>query len=97
MGKQASTIKEAKTISMTVEDMKELIKDLPDDMQVYVELNDALLPVCLIQSEVVNMMATDKEIEMGLPEIMLLLAPCTCDGEDILPEDVANSYPINGN
>ena len=69
---------------MTVGELKELIEDLPEDMDVFMPLGeDALVTVCYSNSDIHSLDAP------GEPQRdILLLLPCTCAHDDDLPIDL---------
>lgn len=73
-------------IQMDIQTLREIIKDLPDDMPVIVEIDNGFISACSAESDVVK-----------LPngEEAFYLAPCFCqfktDQIDLLPGD----FPTN--
>lgn len=64
---------------MTVEDMLELLKDLPPDMNIAIEIEkDRYMPCCITNSGIIDMI----DLEDGEKESVLLLAPCSCTQTD---------------
>ena len=73
---------------MTVKDLKKLLKDLPNDMNVVMIMDDdSLITVCKEKSIPITVMNMDK----GEEETILLLLPCGCDNE--IPLGESNSQP----
>jgi dethiobiotin synthetase len=71
---------------MKVKDLKELIKDLPDDMEVIVEGGGGFISACNEDSQVV------KDDESAEAISMLLISPCLCN-EDITLDLSAEDFP----
>jgi len=68
---------------MTVGELKELINDLPEDMEVFMPLGeDALITACYSKSNVFGW-EVDGEIERDI----FLIVPCSCHHND-LPIDL---------
>jgi dethiobiotin synthetase len=71
---------------MKVKDLKELIKDLPDDMEVLVEGGGGFISACKEDSQVV----ADGDSADATP--MLLISSCLCN-EDITLDLSAEDFP----
>ena len=73
---------------MKVRDLKQLLKGLPNDMDVVMIMDDdSLITVCKEKSTPITVMND----EDGIEETILLLLPCGCDNE--LPLGEINSQP----
>ena len=72
---------------MTVKDLRKLLKDLPNDMDVVMIMDDdSLITVCKEKSTPITILDED-----DTEETVLLLLPCGCDNE--LPLGEINSQP----
>lgn len=87
---------------MTVKELKKLIKKLPDDMDVFIDMpDDILITACFVKSEVEEVMIPKEGFEEveedDLDEndmekkTVFILRPCGCNEE--MPEGSINSQP----
>lgn len=77
---------------MTVKELRILIKRLPDDMEVFMPMDDdSLVTVCKEKSEVIDIDISDEFDENHDTIPVLLLLPCGCHEE--LEQGEINSQP----
>ena len=73
---------------MNIADLKEMIKELPDDMPVIIEFELGFISACMAESQVVE---TSEE------EKAFYIAPCTCHEDDMEFDFSADDLPISEN
>jgi hypothetical protein len=74
---------------MNIAELREMIKDCPDDMPVIIEFEMGFISACNAESQVVNM--GDGE------EKAFYIAPCTCHEDDMEFDFSADDLPISEN
>jgi len=69
---------------MKISDLKELIRDLPDDMDVVMPHGeDTFITACYEQSEVMDIPTIEEDEVLSV----FVLRPCCCEAEvDVIPE-----------
>lgn len=74
---------------MTVKALKQLIRHLPNDMEVLMDFDgESLVTVCKLKSGVVNLEAMDDDGKVAVIDLLLLL-PCDCEVEQNVVIDEA--------
>jgi len=73
---------------MSIAELKQIIKDLPDDMEVVMPYGEeSFITVCNEGWEVANLPVVDEEIEYDEDKMeyapTLILRPCSCHVEDL--------------
>lgn len=77
---------------MTIKKSRKLLKGLPSDMEVALELaNSSFVPVCEGFSNIIEI----EDIRTGDKDFILLLQPCTCENEDIDLSHIDKAETLN--
>lgn len=69
---------------MTLKEFRKIIKDLPDNMDIAIEVNgESIEPVC-DKTNVVKVKFNDN----GEERFVLIIKPCTCSIEDVIMDGI---------